>query len=682
MTDQPPSLLTGTRARARVVKQQSESAAFERYRSALGSRGLLLHSLDDVDVLYVPEAKRSGLYQSRVARSWAWSFGAGEEGRNAQRIFPKGRVLWFGDDAARERVQQRLAPMPLELGSRQDAECFFRSLQMLWASLSGAWATPSGQLPAAVVLRSAPPQPVRAWHSDGRGALLVEVAGAVHMPGSPQHVRYLLQHAASPMASQHMHLVSARGSGFAVRCSEERVLQVPSLYEAAVQLLVRLDGISRSEAIAAFVTLGLQQRQLESPGAVPDWVVWLAAPQQSSLCGVSGVSPLPIGSHDTTMWRAAAEVYGLRSISNPEREWGDYDAQDVGEIFVQAVLKDPRPCMGCLGHLGALQTLEFRAAAYAVIARGLGPVGSEASEAHPCDMVLCTSEYEAGTYHSRVVYAWWRYCSYRRSTSAASEALFSEAAPIDLEGDAEYVDSIQGPFLTVDYNGLWQGSSAVVTKYSTLELVYALSAPTPKCVQQLNYNLIHTALLMQSFAASPLCSRNPLGGKLHLLGTFDCSTGRIASVGGRCATGWAVGQDGYGLAAGALLPTSMPATYEGLATRHQYFEAVNCDFEGTNPNPDGSRAPAPNENVLQSQWIVAVADPSAPQLPGAATVQVVWVVWTPWNVTGDASAAPSMHEQNDVTHSLWRSLSLWHTSVPATLEAASLQDLSMGARWW
>jgi len=635
--------------------------------------------MDDIEALYVPEAKRSGLYSSRVARSWVWSFGAGEELQNNQRVLPEDGVIWLGDLDELPNNPKGI-DFSVRRATRHAIDDFLHALPIQWTSLYGAWATPSGQLPSSLLLRNTCPQHAVTSINGPNGDVILEVCGAVRLLGSPQHIRYLLHHAASPLASQHMHLIPARGSGFAIRCARDRMLCTPTFYEAAVRILMRIENMSRSSAIRAFAALGVKQARASGFGK-PQWVIWLAIPR-SSVYAISGIHTICHKNGTTIMWQAAADHYCLKSLSNPTRHWCEYDNQDIAEIFVQAVLQDPRPSVTCLGQLAALQVHEFRETAHAVIGRALGPIGSPACNEYPYDLVIGTGEYEAGTFHSRAVYAWWRYCSFRRSTSPLFEPLFSDTPPVNLfPNDAEKIDFIKGPFLTMDQAGnFWSDSNAIVTKYSTLEPIVGNNIIMPKCIQQLNYNLVHCTLLMRSFMPCPLSLKNPLGGKLHLLGTFDCTTGRIDKVEGLCLTGWAVGKQGYDLVSGVFLPSTMPVMYaQEVETSYQYFEAINCGNDGNNPNPDGSRGAAPNETIYNYQWIVAAPDIST-QSQSSSEVPIIWEVWSPWNVTA-SSPIRSMHEEDENTRSLWRSLSLWHTSIPASMEAAAITDLAASARW-
>ena len=473
--------------------------------------------------------------------------------------------------------------------------------------------------------------------------------------------------------SQQLWTYEAKGSGIAIKCDPTRTLAGLNKYDVVVKYFQKRYGMTREQAIINFVSLQDVTNTL--------WTTFIFLPTTSdsinpAIFAVSGIYTPPASK---PMWRVAAEETGIRSLSNPNKLLRDYNPVDIAEVFVQAVItpdfvattKDP------FGRLAGLQNFSLNSDV--IFCDMIGPVGTPKSYGL-YDSVQCIWEYHGGSYSPEIPYAWWRYTSI--DVGNGEVPLFNPIGPPPVATDLK---KITGPFY-VKSQGVWQATGYVNPAIGIGTAIDDIGTEfigdvVPWSLFQENLNYCYYNIRQQTFADSPLSPFNPTGGKLLLLGSYDCTTGKITQNTGLTfpglLTGLAIGNQ-YGLVIGAPLPFTLPNRFPATGpnfvnVNHQYFSAQGCGPFGTNPflvDPN-----APNVLIFNDEWIYFDqqtqkwnAVPSWPlNVPVPGTVPPIKLYGA---AQGDSAATAQ-----------WRATTLWHAHVPGSMGAASIQDIITRKQW-
>lgn len=491
--------------------------------------------------------------------------------------------------------------------------------------------------------------------------------GVLGGPSSIQNVGLL---PANINASQHLWTYEAKGSGIAIRCDPERTLAGLNKYDVVVKYFQKKYNITRNEAIIKFV--GMQD-----VSNLP-WLtfVFLPTTQDSPDPAIFVVSGLYAPPGLKPMWRVAAEETGIRSLSNPSKPLNSYNPTDIAEVFIQAVItpdfvsttKDP------FGRLAGLQN--FAMNSDVIFGDMIGPIGTPKSYGD-YDSVQCIWEYHGGSYSPEIPYAWWRYTTI--DVGNGDTPLFGTSTiPFPTQ-----LLAITGPFY-VKSQGVWQAKGYVNPAIGNGPFDVNVNGDTngdfiPWCTFQENLNYCYYSLLQQTFFDSPVGELNPTGGKLQVLGNYDCTSGKIVTVVGPASgfTGLAVG-DQYGLLPNTPLPLTLPNRFpitgpNFVHVDHQYFAAVNCAPTGTNPSLVDPNAP--NALVFDFQWIYFDQQTQKWNVISAWPVnETVPNTIPPVFLNGAAQGASAGTAQ-------WRATCMWHVNVPGSMGASSLTDVMTAKQW-
>lgn len=495
----------------------------------------------------------------------------------------------------------------------------------------------------------------------------LEVCNADGMLGAPAAIQNVGFTSVAVSGTQHIWLYEAKGAGVAIRCDPTRTLAGLNKYDVVVRWIQLRDGVSRSQAIVTFVE-GARDAGLVD-NATWTTVIFLQ-PLADGLGSLFGISGLYAPAGEKPMWQLAAEETGIRSISNPSRPFELYDPTDIAQVFVQCVttenfvstVKDP------IGRLAGLQNFTLSQYCDENFGDMIGPVGTTKAQ-YAFDCVQCIFEHHGGSYSPEIPFAWWRYVSY--DAGAGDTALFTGdifAPPVPVT----QLLKVNGFLHVRDQSGAWSNTGFV---NQLVSIGAALGDTVPWSLFQENLNACYYMGLQQAFADCPLNGLNPLGGKLHNLGNYDCTAGVVTLNSGAELTGWAIG-DVYGVVVGDPLPASIPTVFPpplgNIPVGRQYFAAQNCGPTGTNPFLNGD-ANAPNATIFDGQWIIYDYETTA------------WIVLNAWPVNQFAPGGTipifGAAQGLSAAEAQWRSVCFWHVWVPGSMISAGITDIMTSKQW-
>ena len=518
-----------------------------------------------------------------------------------------------------------------------------------------------------------------------------------------------------PYASeQHLWLYDFAGCGVGVRCDPDRTLVGLNKTDASLRWLQESRGLSRGQSIIAFASRGI------ADNPVPVWLSFAVRHTDPSDWSKGSDIFVFSGTHakagEKPLWQIACEDVGIRSLSNPQRPFGEYDQADIAEVFTQAQTTEDWVCETTdpFAKLAGLFSFALSFVNDQIYSEVIGTIGSP-REDHKYDLIQGLWEYHGMTYSCEMAYAWWRFLSYDRVLQDGSKQInyplfppnyfptvVAQDALPDMTGESgdPGVRAIYGPFATTasvtaeneTYASTGSGEATVLDKGTVLFEgggipIFGSESPDLSSVADLegtvinghsskqhSLNYLTYTLQQMKFSDSPLCSQNPTGGKLQYLGDYDIGTGLIVAVSGPLFGG-AVGYL-YGFAIGDHLRPGGPGhafpTPQGttIQVAHQFWLAV-----GTAGNPrevDPGDPNAPDTFVNPGDWII---------FDDTAQKYVAFPAW-PQGITDGQEAVAATVELTPAADSVTRSLCIWDETVAGSVLSSGLPTDLAQNHWW